>query len=308
MKFSIILLSFYLFSFTNLFSQEIDSLIIANPIELKVEKRKLGNKEQKVFMIHVSEAVLEDVEKAWTNTLEKKNKAKMELVGGERIIKGITIEDIDKKALFNVYSQVTTGRNGINVYAAFQINDSIWIDPESDSGNTIRTEKVMMNFGQKIYTEVLNDKLVIESKKFKELEKSYDSKLEEHSDLRKNIQSDSLAIFNNKNEIELKKKEYSTVTDKLSKQRNEIASTNYSSEEAKKEANRKVKQIEKEQKQVTKTIEKLQDDTIDKEKNIADSFYKIENLKVEETEILKKVTEQKSRVDRLEHEIYSLEK
>ena len=307
MKFSIVLLSFYFLSFTNIYAQETDSLIIANPVELKVEKRNLGNKEQKVFMIHVSDAVLEDVEKAWATSLEKRNKAKMELIGGERIIKEITIEDIDKKAIFNVYSQVTSGRNGINVYAAFQINDSTWIDPESESGITIRTEKVMMNFGQKIYTEVLNDKLVIESKKLKEIEKSHDSNLEEHNDLKKIIQSDSLAIFNNRNEIELKKKEYSTITDKLSKQRNEMASTNYTSDEAKKLDNKKVKGIEKEQKQVTKTIEKLQDDIIDKEKNIAGSFYKIEQLKVEETEILKKVTDQKSRVLSLENEIYSLE-
>lgn len=307
MKFSIVFLSFYFLSFTNIYAQETDSLIIANPVELKVEKRNLGNKEQKVFMIHVSDAVLEDVEKAWATSLEKRNKAKMELIGGERIIKEITIEDIDKKAIFNVYSQVTSGRNGINVYAAFQINDSTWIDPESESGITIRTEKVMMNFGQKIYTEVLNDKLVIESKKLKEIEKSHDSNLEEHNDLKKIIQSDSLAIFNNRNEIELKKKEYSTITDKLSKQRNEMASTNYTSDEAKKLDNKKVKGIEKEQKQVTKTIEKLQDDIIDKEKNIAGSFYKIEQLKVEETEILKKVTDQKSRVLSLENEIYSLE-
>ena len=307
MKYSIFLLSFYLISITNLFAQEADSLIVANPVELKVEKRNLGNKEQKVFMIHVSEAVLDDVEKAWTKTLEKRNKAKMELIGGERIITGITIEDIDKKALFNVYSQVTTGRKGINVYAAFQINDSTWIDPESDSENTIRAEKVMINFGREIYAEVLNDKLVIESKKLNELEKSYDSNLIEHGDFKKIIQSDSLVIFNNRNEIELKKKEYSTITDKLSKQRNEIASTNYTSDEAKMEANKKVKEIEKERKKVTKKIEKLQNDIIDKEKNIAESFYKIEQLKVEETELLKNVTAQKTIVDRLENEILSFE-
>ena len=304
MKTALLFLSFFVFQFVNINAQETDSLIIANPVELKVEKRHLGNKEHNVFMLYVNEATLEDVEKAWNNYLEKGNKSKMELIRGERIIKGITIKDIDKSALLNVYTQVTEGRKGINVYAAFQINDSTWIDPDSESGNTIRTEKVLMNFGREIYAEVLNDKLVIESKKLKELDKSHDTNLKEQSSLRKTIQSDSLAIFNNKNEIDLKKKEYSTVTDKLSKQRNEIASTNYTSEEAKKEANKKMKVIEKEQKKITKTIEKLHNDIIDKEKNIADSFYKIEQLKVEETEILNKVTDQKSRVDRLEHEIF----
>lgn len=306
MKIAIFLLSLSIYPYANCIAQDTDSLIIENPVELSVEKRNLGNTEQEVFMLHVKEANKVEVEKAWTKSLEKSNKAKMEINGNERTILGATIADIDKTMPFNVYSQIVEDRKGIKIYAAFQKSDSTWIDPESESGNTLRTEKVLMRFGRDIYAEVLSDKLSVENKKLKDLEKNHDSNLKSQTNLKKNIQSDSLAIFNNKNEIDLKKKEYSTVTEKLSQKRNEVASTNYTSEDAKKTANKLVKEIEKEQKQVSKEIEKLQNNTLDKEKDIAEYFYEIEQLKVEESEILKRVTNQKSRTKSLEEEIYQL--
>jgi len=307
MKYAVILISTFLIQFTNIRAQETDSLIIQNPVKLGVEKHSLADINHEVFVLWVSEANPEDVTKAWNKTMESGNKAKLESEGNLHQIKGAILKDIDKKKPMNVYTEIKQDRKGVKVFAAFQQSDSTWIDPRSESGITIRTENVMMNIGRKIYQEVLKDKLVNENKKLKELEKNHESNLIEQSNFRKKIQSDSLAIFNNRNEIELKKKEYSTVTDKLSKQRNEIASTNFSSDEAKKEANRKMKEIEKEQKKITKTIEKLQNGIIDDEKSIAGSFYNIEHLKVEETEILKNITDQKTKVVRLESEIFSFE-
>lgn len=307
MKYAIIMISFFLFQLTSINAQETDSLIIENPVKLSIEKHSLADLNQEVFVLWVSGANPNDVTKAWGKTMESGNKAKLESEGNKHQIIGAILKDIDKNNSMNVYADIIQERKGVKVFAAFQLNDSTWIDPDSDDDKTVKTENLLTGFGEKVYIEVLNNKLSVENGQLKSLEKENNSNLKSQTNEKKSIQSDSLSIFNTRNEIKLKKGEYTTTTDKLSKQRNYIASTNFTSDEEKKEANKLMKNIEKELKKITKEIEKLQNNIVDMEKNIKESYYKIDQLKVEETELMDKITEQKSRIKRLEHEIYELE-
>jgi len=306
MKNALLLLSFFLFQTANFNAQDTDSLIIENPVKLSAEKHNLADLQQEVFVLWVSEANPNDVTKAWGRTMESGNKAKLESEGSKHQIMGALMKEIDKSNTMNVYSEIIQQRNGVNLYVSFQLSDSTWIDPNLDIDKTVKVEKLLAGFGEKIYIEVLNDKLSVENGQLKTLEKENNSNLKSQGIEKKSIQSDSLSIFSTRNEIKLKKDEYTMTTDKLSKQRNYIASTNFTSNEEKKEANRLMKNIEKELKRITNEIEKHQNRIINKEKDIKDSYYKIDQLKVEETEIMDKITEQKSRVKRLEHEIYGL--
>ena len=307
MKNALLLLSCFLFQTTFINAQGADSLIIENPVKLSVVKHNLADLHQVVFLLWVSEANPNDVTKAWGKTMETGNKAKLESEGNLHQIMGVIMKEIDKSNTMNVYSEIIQQRKGVNLYVAFQFSDSTWIDPNLDIDKTVKIENLLAGFGEKIYIEVLNDKLSVENGQLKTLEKENNSNLKLQGSEKKSIQSDSLSIFSTNNEIKLKKDEYSVTTDKLSKQRNYIASTNFILDDEKKEANRLMKNIEKELKRNTKEIERLQNYIIDKEKDIKNAYYKIDQLIVEETEIQNKITEQKSRIKKLEQEIYGLE-
>jgi hypothetical protein len=307
MKYAIIFLSFYFLQFTTIYAQDNDSLIIENPVKLNSEKHNLAGTDQESFALWVSEANSDDVAKAWEKAMESGNKAKMESIGNKHEIVGVILKKIDKTNPMNVYTDINQGREGVNVYVAFQLGDSSWIDPNSNQDKTVKAENLLTAFGFKIYLEVLDDKLSVENSKLKGIEKEYNANLKNQTDERKSIQADSLSIFNIENEIRLKKNVYKGTTDILSMQQNYIAGTNFSSDVELKEANRLMKDIEKELKRTTKSIENAQSDIIDKQKDIKDSYLGIDQLKKQEEELMNKLTEQRSRVDRLEHEIYNIE-
>jgi len=140
MKYAIIFLGFYLLQFTTICAQENDSLIVENPVKLNIEKHKLAGTDQDAFALWVSEAISNDVAKAWAKTMQSGNKAKMESSGNSHEIVGIILKDIDKQNPINVYTEISQEREGVNVYVAFQLSDSIWIDPNSDQDKTIKAE------------------------------------------------------------------------------------------------------------------------------------------------------------------------
>lgn len=307
MKRSLIISFLSFFILNAVFSQETDSLILQNPVHVSASNHNLKGDPQSVFLLFIEEANKEEVTKAWDSAMEKGTKSKMEKDGNKRFIHKIIIEDIDKETLFDVHAEVIEARKGIKVFVAFQAADSTWIDPKKESGNTIRAEKVLMKFGQKIYGEVLSDKLKVEQGVLKDFEKQREDIAKDQTNLTKSIQADSLGIHNARNEIKLKKDEYSTVTEKLSDQRTGMVQTNYSSDDQKKEAEKLIKETEKDQKKITKTIENLRNDIIDMEKNISESFYEIEQLKVDDNDIMQKITVQNERIKTLENAIFDLQ-
>jgi hypothetical protein len=311
MKYAIIFLSFYFYQITSIFAQEKDSLIVEtveNPVKLNVEKRNISGAEQEVFALWVIEANTNDVSKAWEKAMESGNKAKMTSDGNRHEIIGIILKEIDKENPMNVYSEIRQGHDGVHIYVAFQLSGSSWIDPNSNQDKTIKAENLLSAFGVKVYLELLDDKLSIEKGELKDIEKEYSANLKSQSNERKSIQADSLSIFNIINEIKIKKDEYSSSNDKLSKQRNYVASTNFSSDDDKKEANKLVKDIEKELKKIMKSIENMQSDIIDKERDINDYHSEIGQLKIHEDELMSRLTDQRILVEEIEHEIYDLEK
>jgi hypothetical protein len=283
-----------------------DSLFVKNPVTIQPAKHHLAHESQVVFELTIQEANKQNVEKAWDDSMEKGNKSKIIREGNKRTIETIVLEKIDPEKTYNVHAEVIESRKGTKLFVGFEDAEGNWIDPEANMGNTIGAERVLIHFGNTAYAEVLEEKMKKEESLLKDIEKERSSIAKKLTSYQKSIQSDSLGIHNARNSIQLHKDQYKTVTEKLRGQKTDLAKSSTGSDEEKKALEDLIKVSEKEQKSITKDIEKLQDEIIDLEKSISESFYEIEKLKADDAHMMDQFTQQQERIIQLKNEIFEL--
>ena len=288
-------------------AQNIDSMIVKNPVRIGVEERELGGEVQKVFSLFVMNSSIDEVEKAWDKYMESGNKVKMVADGSYRTMEGAINKNIDPNQPIDIFSELAQGRKGVFVYVAIRLPDSTWISPEGNADKTIRTEKILMRFGKLIYKEYLMDELKDQENKLDDLEKDYNGILKKQTNLKKEIQSDSLEIFNIENDIKAAKENYKSVADELSRKEREMRNTEFTSDDAKKIAEKELKDLQKEKKRIAKSIEKMQNDVIEVNNNIVEADYYLQLAKEDEQKVLEKIFEQKKIVDKLREAIEAFE-
>jgi len=289
-------------------ANDFSDLIIENPVFITTVKHHLGGKEQPVYKMTVSEAITEDVSKAWTKSLQSHNKSKMEQNGDQYEIKVIELDKIDDSKLFNVYAKIEQLEHGVAIYAAYQIDDSLWVDPEKNTGISVKTKNSLLGFGNQVYLEVLEDKSKTETNLLKSIDKEINLIDKDITNDKRNIQTDSLKIFNSRIEIKENKSAYSAVSERLSEQKTKMASTTFTDKNEEKKANSQLKSIERERKGISKEIERLQNSILKYEQNIDNSYIQI-NQFVDKKEVLQeKMKLQQKRVDILKEEMLSYSK
>ncbi|UZR95421.1 hypothetical protein [Chondrinema litorale] len=183
----------------------------AQDISFNVEETKASHStgSHDGFVVNITQANVKNVQGAWEKMMNKQseNKAKVEDVKGEYIIKNALLEDLNDSPI-SVYALFSEGKNGGTKMLAFFEVDSVFINESNNSDVSYNAKKLMEDFAIESYKDAVKDELKEEEKKLKSLESDLKKLVNENEKMHKTISSNENDIESLDVDLDMNKKEY----------------------------------------------------------------------------------------------------
>lgn len=194
---------FYFFSLALIIFGQVaaqpDSGYVAKPIVIEDINKKMSKGTQPGFAINIDQAKKKGTVDALTQAMKEENKAKLELVNNEYILRGTIIKSISPKPL-NIYSIVNEYEDHAELLVFYE-QDSTFLSKEKNETEYVSARKFTRDFAVQAYKGAVQERIEIENKKLKDLQSLLDDLYKEQDKVKKNLSAENQNIDNAKQKI-----------------------------------------------------------------------------------------------------------
>jgi hypothetical protein len=233
-----------LFPFTGIKGQK--------PISVSADSLKIGKKNIPGLSVNIPEASYEKTLKIWIKQLESGTKSKVATENNEMSIFGAKLSDISP-GLINVYSKLITGDSTLQLFASFELGKDKYIEKASGEADFAKAKDYLKQFAKNQYIEVAKDRVDLEDKKLRDIQKELASLEKEKSRLQKSIISNNSTILSEKDKIAVQNNELKTVSASIIDNNSQLSGMDPGP--AKDERVKYIKDLEKRKKKALSSIE-----------------------------------------------------
>ena len=222
------------------------------PISVSQDSLKIGKSIIPGLTVNIPEANYEKTLKVWIKTLETGTKSKVVTENNEMSIFGAKTKDIVPTTL-NVYSRLIARDSSLQLSASFELGKDKYIDKASGETDYDKAKNFLRQFAKDQYIAVAEDRVDVEDKKLKDIQKELSSLEKEKTRLQKSIQSNNSTILSEKDNITVQNNELKTVSASIIDNNSQLS--NMDDGPAKEERQKYIKDLEKRKKKALGTIE-----------------------------------------------------
>jgi len=225
------------------------------PISVSLDSLKIGKSVLPGLTVNIPEANYEKTLKAWIKILETGTKSKVVTENNEMSIFGAKTKDVVPTTV-NVYSKLIARDSSLQLSASFELGKDKYIDKTAGETDFDKAKNFLKQFAKDQYVAVAQDRVDIEAKKLKDLQKELSSLEKEKARLQKSIQSNNSSIITEKSNIDVQNNEVKTVSASIIDNNSQLNSMDAGP--AKEERQKYIKDLEKRQKKALSAIESSQ--------------------------------------------------
>jgi hypothetical protein len=222
------------------------------PISVSEESMKFGKTNIPGLSVNIPEANYEKTLKIWIKELESGTKSKVATENGEMSIFGAKIKDLSPNPI-NVYSRIITGDSTLQLSVSFELGKDKYIEKATGEADYANAQNYLKQFAKNRYLEVAKDRVDVEDKKLRDIQKELSSLEKEKSRLQKTIQSNNTTVLNETDNIAIQNNELKNVSASIVDNNSQLSGMDEGA--AKEERVKYIKELEKKKKKVLSTIE-----------------------------------------------------